>query len=172
MNAPVDTEAGFTVAAFSIDGALEGKGRWIYRNLSAKWSKICDELLREKGVNFNYTWTGPLSHIRTRLTSARGAGLCTIYVNDHVAMSILLLRGHDPGAERDMSRMFVSSLQKVHLVRSITRLSQPFAEALSLPERPLMAVVPFPDQSISDQENDEARELSLHLASAFFRTDE
>lgn len=172
MNASVDAEGGFWVAAFAIDGSLECKGRWIYRNLSARWSNICDEFLRAKGVNFDHTWTGPLSDIRTRLTSARGAGLCTIFVIGHVATSILLLRGRDRGAERDMSRMFVSSLQKVHLVQAITRLSEPFAEVLSSSERPLMVVVPIPDESIPDQDNDVVRELSLHLASAFFRADE
>ena len=171
MNASVDAEGGFTVAAFTIDGALECKDQWIYSNLSARWSNICDELLRAKGVNFNYPWIGPLSHIRTKLTSARGAGICTIFVNGHVAVSVLLLRGRDGGAERDMSRMFVNSLQKVDLVQSITKLSEPFAEVLSLSERPLMVVVPIPDESISDQDNDVVRELSLHLASAFLRAD-
>jgi len=172
MNATVDAEGGFTVATFTIDGSLEGKGRWMYRDLSAKWSNICDELLRAKGVNFNYTWSGPLSHIRTRLTSVRGAALCTIYVNGHTNIMSLLLRGHNDGAERDMSRMWVSSREKLHLVQAVTTLSEPFAEILSLSERPLMAVVPVPDGSISDQEQDEARELSLHLASAFLRGDQ
>lgn len=170
MNAAVDPE-GFFIAAFAIDGSLEGQGRWIYRDLSAKWSNICDKLLYEEGVNFDHIWRGPLSHIRTKLTSARGAGICTIFVNDHVASSILLLRGHDRGAERDLSRMFVSSLQRVHLVRAITKLSEPFAEVLSMAERPLMAVVPIPDESISDEDHDLVRELSLHLASAFLRAD-
>jgi len=172
MNAPVDAEGGFTVAGFTIDGTLEFKGRWSYRDLSAKWSNICDDLFRAKGVNFDYTWSGPLSHIRTKLTSARGAGLFTIFVNAHVATSNLLLRGHDLGAEREMSRMFVGSLQKVYLVQSITRLSEPFAEALSLSERPLMVIVPIPDELISDQDNDVVQELALHLASAFLRSDQ
>src|SRR5215475_11186073 len=172
MNASVDAEGGFTVAAFTIDGALECKDQWIYSNLSARWSNICDELLRAKGVNFNYPWIGPLSHIRTKLTSARGAGICTIFVNGHVASSNLLLRGHDRVVERDVSRMFVSSLQNVHLVQAATTKSEPFAEVLSLSERPLMVVVPIPDDSISDQDHDVVQELSVHLASAFLRADE
>jgi len=171
MNENSDSDEGFFVAAFTIDGTSGGKGRWVYRDLSAKWSNVCDDLLRAKGVNFNYNWEGPLSDIRTRLTSERGAGLLTIFVNGHVALSSLLLRGHDRGAEHDMSRMFVSSLQEVHLVQAVTELSEPFAEVLSLSERPLMAVVPIPDASISDQDHDVVRELSLHLASAFMRTD-
>ncbi len=111
MNATVDAEGGFTIAAFTIDGSLEGKGRWMYRGLSAKWSSICDELLRTEGVNFNYTWSGPLSHIRTRLTSVRGAALLTIYVNAHTNIMSLLLRGHND------ARMWISSLEKLHLVQ-------------------------------------------------------
>jgi hypothetical protein len=168
----VDAEGGFTVAGFTIDGTLEGKWRWTYRDLSAKWSNICDELLRAKGVNFDYTWSGPLSHIRTKLTSTRGAALFTIFVNAYVATSNLLLRGHYRGAERDTSRMFVRSLQKVHLVQTITSLSEPFAEVLSLSERPLMVIMPIPDESISDQDNDVVQELALHLASAFLRGDQ
>ena len=101
-----------------------------------------------------------------------GAALFTIYVNGHTNIMSLLLRGHNDGAERDMSRMWVSSREKLHLVQAVTTLSEPFAEILSLSERPLMAVVPVPDGSISDQEQDEARELSLHLASAFLRGDQ
>jgi hypothetical protein len=58
MNATVDAEGGFTVAAFTFDGSLEGKGRWMYRDLSARWSKICDEFVRAKGVNFNHLGAG------------------------------------------------------------------------------------------------------------------
>jgi len=43
---------------------------------------------------------------------------------------------------------------------------------LSLSERPLMVIVPIPDESISDQDNDVVRELALHLASAFLRSDQ
>src|SRR5262249_25983748 len=143
MNETVDAERGFTVAGFTIDGVLEGKWPWTYRELSPRWSNICDQLLRERGVNFDHTWSGPLSHIRTKLTSSRGAGLLTIFVNAHVAASHLVLRGHDLGAEREMSKMFVSSFQQVRLVQSITTLSEPFAEVLSLSERPLMVVVPI-----------------------------
>jgi hypothetical protein len=172
MNANIDAGEGFFVAAFTIDGTLEGKGRWMYRDLSSKWLNLCDELLRAKGANFDYRWSGPLSHIRTRLTSDHGAGICTIFVNDRVGVSILLLRGRDGSAERNVSRMFVNSLQKVHLAQSISGLSEPLAEVFALSERPLMVVVPIPDESLSDQEQDEARELSLHMASAFLRADE
>jgi hypothetical protein len=60
----------------------------------------------------------------------------------------------------------------VHLVQTITSLSEPFAEVLSLSERPLMVIVPIPDESISDQDNDVVQELALHLASAFLRGDQ
>jgi hypothetical protein len=175
MNPPVDAEAaeeGFLVVGFAIDGTLVDKWRWLYRDLSAKWSNICEDLLSAKGVNFDYTWQGPLSHIRTKLTSARGAGICTLFVNDHVASSNLLLRGHDRAVEHDVSRMFVSSLRNVHLVQAATTQSEPFAEVLSLSERPLMVIVPIPDDSISDQDNDVVQELSVHLASAFLRSDQ
>lgn len=172
MNASVDAEEGFFIASFAIDATLEGKGRWAYRDLSAKWSNTCTELLRAEGVNFDHTWSGPLSHIRTKLTSARGAGICTIFVYDHVASSFLLLRGQDHGTERDVSQMFVNSLRNVDLVRASTRLAEPFAEVLSMSERPLMVVMPIPDASISDQDHNLVRELSLHLASAFLRAEE
>jgi len=171
MNASPDAE-GFFIAGFAIDGSLEVKDRWNYRDLSSRWSNVCDELLRTKGVNFNHTWSGPLSHIRTRLTSARGAGLCAVYVNDHIAWSSLLLRGNDRGAELATSKMYVNSLQRTDFLQVFAALSEPFAEVLSMSERPVMVFVPIPDEAVSDQDYDVVRELSLHLASAFLRADE
>src|SRR5215813_3980005 len=111
-------------------------------------------------------------HIRTRLTSARGAGLCAVYVNDHIAWSSLLLRGNDRGAELATSKMYVNSLQRTDFLQVFAALPEPFAEVLSMSERPLMAFVPIPDEAVSDQDYDVVRELSLHLASAFLRADE
>jgi hypothetical protein len=166
---PIDDGSdGFSVASFAIDGKLEGLGRWDNQNLSPKWTKICEDILRVKGDNFDYNWTGALSHVRTKCTSARGAAICTFFVNDQSASSILLVRGHDSAAERDVARLFVNSLQKVPLVQVSTNISEPFVDILSISERPLMVVVPFPIDAISDQDHGVVRELSLHLAAAYF----
>jgi hypothetical protein len=166
----IDSE-GFHLAAFGIDGALEGEGRWGHEDLSKRWLKLCDELIAEKGVNFDHQWTGPLSKIRSKMTSANGACICTFFVNDRVVSSILLLQGSDPQSELEVSTMFVESLRATPLVMAASNSPEPFGDVLSIDQRPLMVVVPFPDAAVSEQSYDLVRELSLHIASAFMRSE-
>lgn len=168
-NRPAIDAEGFYLAAFGVDGVLEGEGHWDHQDLSERWLTLCDELIAEKGMNFDHQWTGPLSKIRTKMTSANGAGICTFFVNERTVSSVLLLRGIEPQSELEVSTMFVESLRATPLVAAASGSSEPFADVLSIVQRPLMVVVPFPDPTVSDQSYDLVRELSLHLSSAFMR---
>lgn len=158
----------FSIASFGIDGNLEGLGRWEGKNLSPKWAQICGDLLNAKGPSFDYVWGGALSHIRTKFSSAQGAAICTFFVNGEVASSLMMLCGYDAAAEHEVTGLFVKSLRAAPLVQHSAGSAEPFAEALSLSERPLMVVVPFPAETISDQDHSLVRELSLHLGFAYF----
>ena len=158
----------FFIASFGIDGNLEGVGQWEGKNLSPKWAQVCSDLLAAKGPSFEYVWGAPLSHIRTKFTSAQGAAICTFFVNESVASSLMMLAGYNATAEREVAGLFVNSLRAAPLVQQNAGSAEPFAEALSLSQRPLMAVVPFPIETISDQDHSLVRELSLHLACAYF----
>lgn len=162
---------GFHLAAFGIDGSLEGESHWNHQDLSERWLTLCDELIAEKGINFDHQWTGTLSKIRTKMTSANGASICTFFVNDRTVSSVLLLRGIEPQSEIEVSTMFVESLRASPLAITSRASSEPFAEVLTIVQRPLMVVVPFPDPAVSDQSYDLIRELSLHLASSFMRNE-
>ncbi|MGC1470763.1 MAG: hypothetical protein WA793_15410 [Sphingorhabdus sp.] len=166
----IDAE-GFYLAAFGVDGVLEGEGYWNHNDLSKRWLMLCEELIAEKGVNFDHQWTGPLSKIRTKMTSANGACICTFFVVDRTVSSVLLLRGIEPRSELEVSMMFVESLRASPLVAAASDSSEPFADAALIVKRPLMIVVPFPDPVVSDESYDLVRELSLHLASAFMRAE-
>lgn len=171
MNRPSMSAAenGFFIAAFSAFGHFEGVGLWEYQKLSAKWIGLCRELLDELGDVFDYRWSGNLAHIRTKFTSAQGAGMCTIFVNDQTASSILLLSGRNNDVEKDVTKVFISSVQTPLLNSPLGRAEGGFSELEAIPDRPLMAVVPFPNRETSADDQEIVRELGWHLAAAFLQ---
>jgi hypothetical protein len=162
-------ENGFFVAAFSAFGHFEGVGSWEYQKLSAKWIGLCRELLDELGDSFDYRWSDNLAHIRTKFTSAQGAGICTIFVNDLTASSILLMSGYNEGVERDVAKVFISSVHTPLLSSPLGRAEAGFSEIKAISDRPLMVVVPFPSQEISADDQEIVRELGWHMAAAFLQ---
>ena len=174
MNATVDPDLapseGFHLAVFEVDGSLEGTAQWLHKNLAPQWLRVCEELLEFKGRTFDHRWTGELSHIRTKVTSTGSVGICTVYFQDHIASSMLMMTGREGGAETQVAEMFVSSLGVS--LPSGHDVSEPFGALFSLKQRPLVAVVPIPDPAIPDEDDNLIRELSLHFASAFVRLSE
>lgn len=162
---------GFHTAPFGIDGQLEGEGFWHFAQLSEKWVDICGDALEHFGPAFDHEWAGPLSFVRTKLTSADDCAIVTIYLRDHVASSLLLLRGDNVVAEEAARTAFIKSLAETQLVRSAAHYSgvvRPFDQANVLNQRPLVIVVAVPDEAFSEEDFKLARELSLHLAGAYF----
>lgn len=160
---------GFFVAAFALDGTLEGIGRWSFEELSDKWLTLCDEYLAVHTSSFDELWSGNLAHIRTRLTRSSGVALVTFSAHGRVGVSIALASGARTAASSSVLKMFVNSLRNVTAVRSSTQSPEPFQQVLTVEERPVMMVVPWADPEISDQDDALMRELSIHLAAAFFR---
>lgn len=163
------SESGFLIAAFSAFGHFEGVKWQEYDGISSKWIGLCRELFLEYGGIFDYRWSGNLSHIRTRFTSTQGAGVCTIFVYDHTAYSMLLVGGQSGDIEKDVMNIFLQSIRTPLLNTSVGRVEAGFSELDTISDRPLMAVVPFPNDEISVQNHEIVRELGWHMAAAFLQ---
>jgi hypothetical protein len=157
----------FHIGAFAVDGNLLGLETSQTERLSRKWLAICKEYLDQHGSSFDETWSGKLSHIRTKLTAAAGVALVTFSANGRIVASLALASGQSAAAENSVLEMFAKSLRDTPLVRAVTRSPDAFQQILQIEERPLMIVVPWPDDATSDQDHKLVQELSLHLAAAF-----
>ncbi|MCC8443898.1 hypothetical protein LN449_15420 [Xanthomonas cannabis] len=158
----------FCVAAFSVDGLLVGAHQWTMASLSPNWLDLCSEYLDHHGDHFNAQWSGALAHISTNFTSEQGVALVTFSSNGMPAASILLASGKSRDADLSAMKLFINSLIGIDAVRLGAATDEPFREMLSIPDRPLMVVVPWADESDDAQEHSLIRELSLHLAAAYF----
>jgi hypothetical protein len=158
---------GFFVAPFAFDGELEGVAFRELTRLSAKWLAVCEDQLRQRGASFDTAWPGPLSHIRTKFTSQRGAALVTFWVRDRPAVSMALATGMAPEVESEVLTMFVESLRAVETVRMSAQSKTPFDKVKAIAERPLMIVVVW-SGGLGAQDEALVRELGLHLGGAFF----
>jgi hypothetical protein len=159
--------SGFFIAPFAIDGEQQGVGYYDCEKLSQRWLKVCADYLAQHGASFDAPWSGNLSHIRTRGTATSDAALMTFSVNGRIAASLALARGTAPAAEREVLTMFADSLHRLKVVQAAAASPSPFSAILSLQERPLMVVVPWPDETISSDDEGLVRELSLHTGGAF-----
>jgi hypothetical protein len=169
MSAADRVQGGFFILAFALHGECVGEGYWQCADLSAKWLAICREFLGRHTGSFEDSWSGNLSHIRTRITQSSDAAIVTFQVGDRVVSSILLLSGSAPTVDSEVAMLFVQSLRKTAPVLVATQSADPFNQILSKKDRPLMAVVAWPDAEVSAQDHELVHELGLHLAGAFFR---
>jgi hypothetical protein len=159
---------GFFIAAFGIDGECEGTDYWDFEKLSSKWLNICEEHLAQHGASFDAPWNGRLSHIQTKFTAASGVALVTLSAYGRLGVSVALASGHSSDAETSVLKMFVNSLRGAQLVNVASQSQEPFQDVLAIKERPVMIVVPWAAPEISEQDHALLRELSIHIAGAFF----
>ena len=160
--------SGFYVVAFGIDGRCEGKGFWARSKLSSDLIGLSGEFLRKHGEIFNNHFDGELKSVSLQLTSSLGAAIGTYSVNGIIAASVLMLSGKSPESDMGVAQMFISSIRKssASTVGQLTEAA--FGDILSFEDRPLMAVVPWPSESLSDDEFEMVQEISLHVGAAFF----
>jgi hypothetical protein len=162
------TQTGFHIAAFALDGKLEGMSRLEPGDLSDEWKSVADELLQSGGPMFDYNWPTKLSHIRTKFASVQGTATATFLVFGEIAASVLLMRGSGSPAEAQIMRLFVESMANSDPVRELAAGSAPFEALRTIEERPLMAVLPWMSEGIEQRDHDLVRELAVHLAAAYF----
>jgi hypothetical protein len=151
-----------------MDGEQVDSGFWANSQLSDIWLGVCSEFLKANGAAFDMSWSGKLSHIRTKFTSASGAALATFSVYGKVASSVLLLSGQSPEADRTVAEMFVDALRRTVWTQTAASTPHAFSRVTSIKERPLMVVIAWPESTIAEQDHDLVRELGVHLAAAFF----
>jgi hypothetical protein len=164
----MDEQNKFYVAAYSEAGDLEGVHNLDIFSMSEKWITLCGEYLNHHGNSFEASWSGVLSHIRTKFTSEKGVALVTISAHDRPLASILLASGKSKDAELSIIKMFINSLIGLNSVRLTTSSDEPFRGMLAISDRPLMIVVPHIDENVDERDHSLVRELSLHLAGAYF----
>lgn len=153
----------FFVAPFSCIGETQGVDEWSQDQLSDRWLENCAQFLAIHGDVFDENWTGDMSHIRTRMTSESGAALVSISIHGEHALTAAFLRGESADVESEVIEMFVRSMER-NVPQGIVG---DFSEAGDIEARPLMLVVPFVNENVSEFDHDVVRELSLHLGAAF-----
>ena len=161
------TETGFHIAAFNLEGTLEGIRRCDPGELSEEWLRAADELLSSGGEMFDYNWPARLSNIRTKFTSVHGSALATFLVFGEIAASIFLTHGAGSAAEGQVMSIFAQSLANSDPAREAGA-PHPFEQIQEIEERPLMVVVPWLSESVEQRDHDLVRELAIHLAAAYF----
>ena len=165
---------GFYVAPFGPDGQLIDVGFWAAEALSPTWLDVCGAFLANMADSEVHSWEDQLDHIAARVTSRRGAALVTFYVDQATVLSAALLSGLDPEAESDVAGLFVESLRKATIVRAVVgeaAADRAFDDVRTLRQRPLAVFVVWHPDGVSDENMELVRELSLHLAWAYFRSE-
>jgi hypothetical protein len=160
--------ADFFIMPFAIDGESVGIDFWEISNLAPHWLEICKNHLTSAGPVFDTSLAEKLSHIRLKCSSASDAALMTFLVEEKIASSVILLSGQSSAADAEVAQMFVTSLRQSEPVRLAAATSDPFEQLLVAKERPLMAVVHWPDDTVDGDDGELVRELGLHFAGAFF----
>ncbi|HEY4371560.1 MAG TPA: hypothetical protein VGN52_06530 [Burkholderiales bacterium] len=162
-----EQEPGFYVAAYTADGSGKGVVFREFTELSGRWLLACRDFLRNRPASFDAAWQGELAHISARVTMAAGVALVTFKVRGTPAASVLLARGENEEAEAELVGMFIESLRRVKLVQTLSPGPEPFDSLRNLEERPLMVIVTWPYDEITEGDADLVQELSTHLAGAF-----
>ena len=166
-------KSGFSILSFSFDGEPVGPRFQEFEDLSGKWLDICDQFLKHNGPVFDTSWGKQLARFETKMTSASGSALLTFRVSGQIAASGMLLTGGSPAAEAQVTQMFIESLMRIKLVQNAAKnRPNPFGEIVQTTTRPLLVVIPWPQEPISDEDHGVVVDLSLHLAGAWFRSEE
>lgn len=160
-------QQGYYITPFAPDGELLGTGFLHYSSLSSRWIDNCRGFLMAHGMVFRASWERQLQKIETKLTSEKGAGIGTFYVNGVPAVSTLYLSGSNEAADDQVANLFMESMQKVEFVRRAASTSEPFSAIRSIKDRPLTVVVVWGNAGISVEDFELVRELSNHFAAAF-----
>ena len=157
----------FTLAVFGEAGELQSVGPFPAAGLSPGWLEACGALLEEGEGQFDVNWSGPLAHLRTKLTAAGSAAMVTFGVSDRPAVALFVAPGTDRAAEDAVLGAWVDSLRGIEHVKQVTRWKEPFADVLGITERPLVVAVPWTHTGVPEDDAVLVRDLAMHLASAF-----
>ena len=164
-----DTSAGFSIAAFAFDGELVGQDFWPDSEFDEQTLDEVGAFLSRHGPVFEAHGTGDRSAVRTKFTSASGTALATVFCRAELVCSLLIMSGQCPAADQTLAGMFIDSVARSSLALQAAESSTPFAAIRTLDQRPLVVVVTWPVNAVTDGEHRLIRTHSLHLAAAFLR---
>jgi hypothetical protein len=164
----VERRQRFHMVAFDAAGQLVGQTAIGGAELSPDWARFLDGVLAAHGDRFAISLPGSLARIALRFTAASGAAIGTFSTRGHLANSLLLLSGHHPDAENEVSEMFRRSVSTMVARIGATKSDSPFCDLTDVTARPLACVVAWGTPQVSDEDNELIKELSWHLASVYF----
>jgi hypothetical protein len=159
---------GFYIEAVGIDGQTVGKAFQEQGKLSGKWLTIFSHHLQSHGAVFDTPLEGPLAHIRIQFTAANSSALATLSVHEVPAASLLLLGGKSPETEKALGEMFIQSMRRSFPAQATGAGANAFQQILSSTERPMIVVVPLPNEGVEIGDRELVKEITQHLAGAFF----
>jgi hypothetical protein len=159
---------GFFIEAVGIDGRTVGKAFQEQGKLSGKWLTIFSQHLITHGAVFDTPLQGPLAYVRIKFTSANSSALATLSVHGIPAASLLLLGGRSPETEKALGEMFIQSMSRSFPVQATGADADAFQQILSSTEQPVIVVVPLPNEGIETGDRELVKEITHHLAGAFF----
>jgi hypothetical protein len=169
MSVPPPANETYFIAPYVIDGELVGVEPVKLASLSSRWIGVCRDLIEVHGLEFEESLEGPLSHLRIKYTSAKGAALILVSVHERPAVSGVFASGLSDETDLEALGMFAASAaQSLAKFRAIGRNSS-FAGLATISERPLLVVIPYADALLTDEEYGLAKELMQHVAAAHMR---
>lgn len=167
---PMNTaNAGFSIGAFAYDGELVGQSFCQFSNLDPEILQDASGFISRNGPVFEVQGTDDGSAVRTKFTSASETAIATVFCRTEIVCSLLILSGHSPDADQAVMRVFTDSAVRSSLSLRAAKGATPFAAIRTFNERPLVVVVTWPVNHVTDDEHQLIRTHSLHLAGAFLR---
>lgn len=157
---------GFWIAPFALDGELLGVGEWRFDALSKHWIGVCTSLIDHYGLIFDEHLQGPLSHLRIKCTGIESAAMVVLYAHGAPAASFAVVTGAAPAVDAHVLAMFTESIRSSTQQFQVSNIEEPFGAMMSMAQRPLMVVVPWPQSHIAEQDHELVKEIGWHLATA------
>jgi hypothetical protein len=165
---PDNISTGFFIEVCAFDGVSVGNGCQEMPKLASKWLAVFSELIQKSGPAFNSSLQGNLSHIQIRFTSANGAASATLSANEVPGVTLLLLSGQSKQTEAEFTQMLAESLSRSFPAHVVGGEPDSFQKVFTFSKRPTAGIVTLPPDGIPSEDHELLREITLHLAGAFF----
>ena len=154
----------FKMALFYPDGKPPEIVAYPASSLSPKWSRICQQMLDELGLVFQYNMGHTLSHFDVHLAGPMGRLL--VHGRRCYAFSLVRGRGDDQDVAtvRQFESMVAAACQAAH--RTLSAETQ--AALHGLEKQPALLMFDYCDPEIDSDQRVAIGQLGVHLAAAYF----
>ena len=134
-----------------------------------KLAGVAVEIQPGRGPVFDQPLQGPLRHLRIKCTAAGSVAMVVLYAHEVPVTSFAVVTGAAPSEEAEALTMFTEAIRASTRQYQVSGIEAPFSEITTLPQRPLMVVIPWPQSPVAEQDRELVKELSWHLAAALIR---